>query len=197
MAKPIAIYISLVGHGLSIHAPQERFGYEMKPWGQDPDEHDLVYYDDQQRPIGLFAFKFAPTGRYEAYDPRIVDCLERHKENQKNGGGSFFKVDQNVIEAARTMTVGAEIPDGGITEEHQILLSELNSYSDAGVDMADRDQVLQAFADAVEKFDVTGVRSPKAGDAPDTMRVRVSDLLEILSASGIESEPENERRDTG
>lgn len=193
--KPKAIYISLIGRGLSIHAAQETFGYTMAPYGQDPDEHEIVHYDDQQRPVGFKAFSFKPDGRYECFDERIMECLDRHSENQGNGGSAFFKVDEQVIAAARTMTTGAIMPDGGLTDTDWTLLGALEEFSVNGVKVKDSDDAKKWFALAVARFDVTGIKLVRPHDPIDTIRVRISDMLEILESAGIESAAD-ERRNT-
>lgn len=194
--NPLAVFVSNGLRGLSVTAAVEDFGYEMKPYGTSPEEHELVQYDHNRKPLGFKAIVFGVDGRYEARDPRVVDCLRRHPANLENGGNDFSEIPEEVLHA----TVGPIKPhakgtgEDVLTEEDTTLLERLNKRSERGILPKLIAGVLADMQEAVNRFQVIGFVMPEPDKKERVIKAKLITLLDLLEEAGIYLEGADEER---
>ncbi len=185
--EPLAIFSSFGVRNATVGIPRADFGYEL-PNAKDasPEEFASIYFEPSGEPAGLKIIEFK-DGSYEAFLPVIVDCLRRHPQNKSNGGRAFMEVPREALRQGRELAggVGAKMPEGGLTDEDQVLLASLTKYADQKMPPKALGKPIRFFGEAVTRFQVAGVRAPVRGEAAGTVKVRVMDLMEILESAGI------------
>ena len=121
--------------------------------------------------------------------------MRKHRGNKAKGGDVFWEESEADTKALSTLFVkGAELPEGGLTDEDKALLSALKRNC-KHIAPPEAPNVRERIVQAIERFKVRGIDSCPPQFTIPRIKARVIELMGLIEDKGIWS-ADNEGPDT-
>lgn len=131
-------------------------------------------------------------------DKEIIDILDSHPGNVRNGGKSFKKMKSDIM-ALRALEQGktfASMPDDGLIDSDIVALEYLNKLPASLPPNTMKKAVPMAVA-IHTRFGLVGVPIPTADITQKRLRARIVEIVETIKEQGIWNDDTDGQEDTG